>query len=211
MSEGRPFEQQAAAKRTDTQAYTDRLTSLSDAGWKQRLNVQAPYRWNLQRLHLGRVLDVGCGIGRNLINLDGNGVGVDHNAASIEEARQRGLTAWTTEEWPSCPDAVPGSFDTILVAHVLEHVTFEEGDALLKEYLPFLKPGGRIVLICPQEKGYTTDATHIRFVSEPDLERHVESIGFTVSRMYSFPFLRAAGRVFPYNEFVCVAVPSASV
>ena len=50
---------------TTAQAYTDRLAALEQARWKQLLDVQAPYRWNLRRL-LGehRVLDVGCGIGR---------------------------------------------------------------------------------------------------------------------------------------------------
>jgi len=45
--------------------------------------VQAPYRRNLRRLVGDRaVLDVGCGIGRNLANLGPGSVGVDHNAHS---------------------------------------------------------------------------------------------------------------------------------
>ena len=35
---------------------------------RRMLPTQAPYRWNLRRLRLGRVLDVGCGVGRNLRN-----------------------------------------------------------------------------------------------------------------------------------------------
>ena len=56
-----------------------------------------PYRWNLRRLRLGRVLDVGCGIGRNLQHLDADAVGVDHNQDSVTIARQRGLTAYVPE------------------------------------------------------------------------------------------------------------------
>ena len=51
--------------------------------WKKALNVQAPYRWNLRRQRLGRTLDVGCGIGRNLETLDPGSVGVDHNEHSV--------------------------------------------------------------------------------------------------------------------------------
>ena len=50
-------------------SYADRLRRKEDARWKQVLDVQAPYRWNLRRQELGRTLDVGCGIGRNLVSL----------------------------------------------------------------------------------------------------------------------------------------------
>ena len=44
---------------TQSEAYAARLDSLESARWKRWLNVQAPYRWNLRRLRLGFVLDVG--------------------------------------------------------------------------------------------------------------------------------------------------------
>ena len=52
--------------------------------WKKLLDVQAPYRWNLQRLKLGLTLEIGCGIGRNLMHLKGQGIGIDHNFQSVE-------------------------------------------------------------------------------------------------------------------------------
>ena len=58
---------------TDVPAYADRLQTLEQARWKQLLDVQAPYRWNIRRLGLGRTLDVGCGLGRNLAHLGGAG------------------------------------------------------------------------------------------------------------------------------------------
>jgi len=42
---------------TEDDAYTQRLRARLGAGWKRRLDVQAPYRWNLRRLTPGRVLD----------------------------------------------------------------------------------------------------------------------------------------------------------
>lgn len=186
-------------------AYTDRLTRLESVWWKRMLDVQRPYRWNLRRLGLGFTLDVGCGLGRNLANLEGNGVGVDHNEESVRTARERGFRAFTPQEFRASEYAVPGRFDTMLLAHVAEHMPEEDGVALLREYLGFVRPGGRIVLICPQELGYTKDATHVRFLDLGAMQRLCEQVGATVERSYSFPFPHIAGRVFPYNEFVVVA------
>src|SRR5438477_5904865 len=99
--------------------YADRLVSLQQVWWKRLLPVQAPYRWNLRRLKLGSTLDVGCGIGRNLIHLGGDGVGIDHNPSSVAVARAAGLRAFTPEEFLASPFAAPRSFDSLLVAHVL--------------------------------------------------------------------------------------------
>jgi SAM-dependent methyltransferase len=185
--------------------YARRLARLEFAGWKQRVDVQAPYRWNVQRLNLGRVLDVGCGIGRNLAHLDGNGIGVDHNGDSIAVARQRGLTAYTTEEFHRTEHARSAAFDSLLFAHLAEHVSREVFLDIVRQYLPYLRPNGRVVFICPQEKGYRTDPTHVRFVDFADLLGTCADLDLDVVRQYSFPFPRVAGTVFPYNEFVVVA------
>lgn len=189
---------------TAGQDYTKRLSTLSGASWKTRLNVQAPYRWNLRRLSLGRVLDLGCGIGRNLSHLEGNGVGVDHNPTSVQLAREAGLSAFTPEEFLASSFASPAAFDSLLMAHVLEHMPAQEAQELLESYLTYVRPGGRVVLITPQEKGYTTDATHVRFVDAERSAQHLREAGVDLERDYSFPFLRPAGRIFPYNEFVVV-------
>ncbi|MBW0089536.1 class I SAM-dependent methyltransferase [Pseudonocardia sp. KRD-184] len=178
---------------------------MESAGWKQRLDVQAPYRWNIRLLALGRTLDVGCGLGRNLAHLDGNGVGVDHNTSSVALAVERGYEAYTPDGFTASPHARPGAFDSLLLAHVVEHMTEDDALGLLRTYLPFVRPGGKVVLITPQEKGYTTDATHVRFCGFPEVATLCTAVGLTVDRQYSFPFPRPAGRVFPYNEFVTLA------
>ena len=200
MSDARGDEPEATAGAD----YAARLESRETVRWKQVLDVQRPYRWNLRRLHLGRTLDVGCGIGRNLMALP-DGVGVDHNPQSIAIARGRGATAWTTAEWPTCPDAVEGSFDTLLLAHVLEHMDQDTADDVLRSYLAYLRPAARLVLICPQERGYATDHTHVRFLDSAALDATARRLGFVPTRSFSFPFPRAAGTLFPYNEFVLVA------
>jgi SAM-dependent methyltransferase len=195
--EGRP--------RTDVPDYAERLRTLEQARWKRWLDVQAPYRWNVRRLELGRTLDVGCGLGRNLAHLGGAGVGVDHNAASIAVARERGLEAYTPEEFITGPHAHEGAFDSLLAAHVVEHMSEDDAVGLLRSYLPFVRKGGKVVLITPQERGYATDATHVRFCGFAEVAALCETLGLALERQYSFPFPRPAGRVFPYNEFVTLA------
>ncbi|MFI6784738.1 methyltransferase domain-containing protein [Micromonospora sp. NPDC050276] len=185
--------------------YTDRLQRLGGARWKQLLDVQAPYRWNLRRLNLGNTLDVGSGLGRNLANLDGNGVGVDHNPTSVAHSRAAGLEAYTVEEFKDSPHARPGAFDSLLAAHLLEHLPAEEAREVISSYLPYVRSGGQAVFITPQERGYASDASHVRFVGFAEAAQTCRELGLTVTRQYSFPFARPLGRVFTYNEFITVA------
>ena len=120
---------------TRSDAYTRRLETLADAGWKRFFDVQAPYRWNIRRLDLGFTLDVGCGIGRNLLHLGGHGVGIDHNADSIEVAKQRGCTALTSDTFDDSEHARADHFDSLLLSHVVEHTLSSEASDLGTHYL----------------------------------------------------------------------------
>jgi 2-polyprenyl-3-methyl-5-hydroxy-6-metoxy-1,4-benzoquinol methylase len=190
---------------TEGADYTERLAQLEGARWKRLLDVQAPYRWNLRRLDLGRTLDVGCGIGRNLAHLSPQSVGVDHNPTSIQVCRRRGLTAYTSEEFFADGHAKPGSFDAMLAAHLVEHLPEADAREVLGSYLECLRPGGTVVIITPQERGYASDATHVRFVGFAEGAGLCADLGLTVRRQYSFPLPRITGRAFTYNEFVTVA------
>jgi 2-polyprenyl-3-methyl-5-hydroxy-6-metoxy-1,4-benzoquinol methylase len=185
---------------TEDPGYTERLVGLEDKTWKRVLDVQAPYRMRLRRTHPGRTLEVGCGIGRNLRVLD-DAVGVDHNADSVAVARARGLRAWTTAEWPQCEDAKLNSYDTLLLAHVLEHLEENAAVEVVKTYVDFLMPTGQLVFVCPQERGYASDATHVRFLDDDALTALATQLGFGQVHTSSFPFPRLAGKLFTYNEF----------
>ena len=77
---------------------------------------------------------------------------------------------------------------------------------MLAPYLSYLEPGARVVLICPQERGFASDPTHTVFVDQPALAALADELELRVERQFSFPLPRRAGRVFTYNEFVTVAV-----
>ncbi len=196
----------ASIESTDGQDYTDRLKRVQEPLWKRVLDVQAPYRWNVRRLFGDReVLDIGCGIGRNLGHLAPRGVGVDHNPHSIHACRAQGLTAFTTDEFGQTEYAEPGRFGGLLAAHLVEHMPRPDAVGILRGYLEYLAPGGVVVLICPQERGYASDSTHVAFTDLDGLADVCDQLGLRVDKRLSFPFPRAAGKVFTYNEFVITA------
>jgi SAM-dependent methyltransferase len=196
--------------------YAERLLRLQTPRWKQWLDVQAPFRWNLRRLHPGFMLDIGCGIGRNLVHFPRQAVGVDANEHCVAAATARGLTAFTPAALRASPEYCrPSRFDSLLLAHVAEHMKEDEVVGLVAEYEALLRPGGRLIVLTPQEAGFRSDTTHVEFMDFERLRRICERLGFVVERTFSFPFPRWAGRLFTYNEFVVVGrkplAPSVSV
>ncbi len=156
----------------------------------------------------GYTLDIGCGTGRNLEHLEGHAVGVDPNEAGVAIATAKGYDAFTPDGFARSRFAQPRIFDTVLFAHVLEHLETHDAAALIGRYLPSLRAGGQVIMITPQESGFRSDSTHRTFLDFSALSRLAAACALTPVRSYSFPFPRWAGRAFRYNEFVVVATPS---
>lgn len=106
------------------------------------------------RLCRGRVLELGCGEGRLARVIRDRGlevVGVDLSAAKIERARERHPNIQFVRSdirALALPDA---SFDTVVLAEVLEHVPDEPGAEILERAWRLLRPGGRLVASVPNE------------------------------------------------------------
>jgi SAM-dependent methyltransferase len=191
---------------TSDSDYANRLSKLQRAKWKRLLRVQAPYHFSFNLLHPGYFLDVGCGIGRSLEWNPRGSVGVDHNKLAIELCRARGLEAFTPEGFVESKYASSGQiFDSLLFAHVLEHMTESDAKALISQYIHLLKEGGQIIIMTPQEAGFKSDSTHINFTDFETIERILSNSNFEVRAMRSFPFPRLVGKFFKYNEFVVSA------
>jgi SAM-dependent methyltransferase len=199
-----PENNSATKMTTQDNNYTNRLFEKQSVWWKRMLDVQRPYRWNLRKINPGFILDVGCGLGRNLIHLKGNGIGIDHNPSSVEMSRKQGLHTFVTEEFPKSEFFVANTFDSILLSHVAEHMTEEDVIKLLSTYLFLLKPQGRVIIITPQKLGYSSDPTHIQFMDFIVLKRIINKVGLIVVKQYSFPLPEIFGGFFKYNEFICI-------
>ena len=110
--------------------------------------------------------------------------------------------------------AVPGAFDGLLLAHVVEHMDREQALGswvLLRSTLARFR---RMPAGCssrarsprgPQERGYASDSTHVWFAQDSDLAELVGTLGLELERSFSFPFPRKAGKLFIYNEFCVTA------
>ncbi len=190
---------------TDKENYTQSLITRQSKWWKKLLNVQYPYKKNIQSINPGFVLDIGCGVGRNLLHLNGHGIGIDHNPTSVEICTAQGLKAYTNIDFEQSPYNLPQTFDAILLAHVAEHMTQKDTVALLAQYQHLLKPNGKIIVITPQEAGFRSDDTHVEFMDFDKVKNVFNLLRCRTVKQYSFPFPRFAGRFFKYNEFVSIA------
>ena len=77
----------------------------------------APERRAL-RLARGRVLDIGCGAGRVLLDLQERGfdvVGIDHSPGAVEVCRRRGVRDVRVQGFEDVDESV-GRFDTVVAA-----------------------------------------------------------------------------------------------
>lgn len=111
-----------------------------------------------------RVLDAGCGTGRNLVEFGalGTAQGVDASPDALEFCRRRGLQDVTAGQIEALPFA-EDSFDLILATDVLEHL--QDDCSALRELRRVAAPGGRLLATVPAYNWLWSrhDAAHHHF------------------------------------------------
>jgi 2-polyprenyl-3-methyl-5-hydroxy-6-metoxy-1,4-benzoquinol methylase len=111
--------------------------------------------WPLQGM---KILDVGCGFGRDVAMFRERGAeayGVDISAPLLAEAQSRfGHAEWWFENDVLTLHRSPvGKLDVVWCINVLVHVPRPQMPALLRRWAGWLKPGGRLVVSSKQGNG----------------------------------------------------------
>jgi SAM-dependent methyltransferase len=128
-----------------------------------------------------RLLDAGCGTGRNMLEFGplGSVEGVDSSPEAIDFCRRRGLDGVHEGEIEHLPFA-GGSFDLILATDVLEHL--RDDRAAMSELRRVTASGGRLLATVPAYQWLWSqhDAAHHHFrrYTLRQLRSRLESAGW---------------------------------
>lgn len=119
-----------------------------------------------------RVLELGCGRGEFLELLKGAGKtvhGVELDAEMAAEARRKGIDVTVVDARSFLAEAGGASFDAVIAAHLLEHLTVEQADEVVGLAAARLCRGGILCLIVPNpgswpvlSEEFWNDPTHVR-------------------------------------------------
>lgn len=162
-----------------------RLQAVEDDHWWFR-GRRAVIWALLERARLGaspRILDAGCGTGRNLREYGalGDAVGVDPSPRAVAFCRERGLLRVKQAGLEELPFE-DGSFDLLLAFDVLEHV--EDDHAALAELHRVAVPGARLVVTSPAYRwlwsSHDTSHHHYRRYTRRELVERATRAGWTV-------------------------------
>ena len=149
-----------------------------------------------------RFLDVGCGAGALGGALKAAGAawvaGVEAHPGAAAEARGRLDLLVEGDLTRVALPFSPAEFDYVLFADVLEHVA--DPEAVVRRYLPYLSPSGRVIVSVPNMRFYSVllrlaadrwaytdsgvrDRTHLRIFTRRSLEAMLRAAGLRVERL----------------------------
>ena len=150
---------------------------------------------HVHTLPVGKILDVGCGLGYFLSAVDERWEkhGVELSAFAAERASRHGTIHHGDLRSANYPSA---HFDVVVLYHVIEHMLHPVEE--LEEIFRVLKPGGTLIVgtpdfdsACARRYGekyrLLHDPTHISLFSRDSLDRFLWDHGFFVDRV-EFPY-----------------------
>lgn len=153
------------------------------------VNLKRKFRLATEGLPVGKMLEIGCGVGDFLLLAKNNGwdiTGIEPSANAKAIAQQRlGFLPLDPSETASLDSY---SFDVITMWHVLEHV-----DNLMEQAMQIarlLKPHGRLVIAVPNYQSY--DAIYYKEKwAAWDVPRHLNHFNQdTLCRIFADPLFK---------------------
>lgn len=146
------------------------------------VDPQAFLRPFAERLVPGsRVVDVGCGSGRDLLWLKSRGYqvkGIERSCKLAELARKHAgceVVAGDFESWNFSGNPVDG----LLLVGALVHIPHEDVGRILGHIISGLVPGGKVLLTLKEGKGISrgTDGRVFHLWQDSDLRRVLKEVG----------------------------------
>jgi SAM-dependent methyltransferase len=128
-----------------------------------------------------RLLDAGCGTGRNLIEFRslGEAAGIDSSADAVEYCRRRGIDGVRVGALEELPFA-DGAFDLVLATDVIEHL--RDDGAGLAELRRVAKSGARLLVTVPAYRWLWSEHDdahhHFRRYTLRELRRSMAATGW---------------------------------
>lgn len=155
------------------------------------------------------VADLGCGRGELLEALQSQSIramGVDADPAMVASCRRIGLEVHEEQARPWLESRPDGSLGAVVAVHLLEHLNAGEWATLLAEAARCLRPGGVLVVECPNPDSlrvgaglFWSDPTHVRPIHPVSLTLVLQALGLQVAP----PRYR---RPFPQDQLLAASV-----
>ena len=135
------------------------------------------------------ILDFGCGLGQMICALKKNGFsrieGADINSAAIKHLREFQITVHDLTAEIDFYDRYAGSYDFVIMSHVLEHFPKHEVINQLKMVRKVIKAGGALIVMVPNAQSNTgcywayEDFTHHLLFTSGSLYYVLKASGFS--------------------------------
>src|ERR1700744_1561901 len=173
-SSHRPLGQDAGPMDRDYELQTHRA---EDRHWwyRGRRNVLERVIADLRLPARARILDAGCGSGRNMLELARHGTvtGVELSSASVALARERGVGEVIEGRVLAMPFE-SGSFDLAVSLDVIEHL--EDDLGALRELRRVIAPGGALLVTVPAYQWLWSGHDEITHHPRPSPRRSLQSV-----------------------------------